>query len=178
MPANWFEYQKPFFARNLPLTKLRVLQIGAYTGDATQWMLDNREVEFIHDVDIWADNGETQHFGLDFTEVERLWDSRFLRNSRVKKFKMSSNDYFRQTQETFNFIYVDGDHRAIQTALDGLNGWWLLEKGGVMAFDDYGWEVNPSEFLRPRRGIEALLAICQGEYVLIEMGYQVWIRKL
>jgi hypothetical protein len=178
MLPEWFQYQKQFFDKFCPRTLLRVLQIGAYKGDATLWLLQNREVEFVHDVDLWEENGEIQHLGLSFSEVETLYDSRFKESSKVKKFKMSSDSYFRFAENTFNFIYIDGDHRAVQTAIDGLNSWRLLERGGIMVFDDYGWDINPSEYMRPKRGIDAVLQVCEGHYSIVEKGYQVWIEKL
>lgn len=175
---NWFATQAHYFERNVPNIPLRVLQIGAYTGDATQWLLDNREVEYIYDVDTWEGSKENAHESINFSEVEQVWDSRFKDNDKVKKFPMTSDAFFSSWNfPMFNFIYIDGDHTALQTALDGLNGFRLLEEGGVMAFDDYGWIDNPSEFLRPKRGIDAFLSICNGQYRVKEIGYQVWVQK-
>ena len=90
---------------------------------------------------------------------------------------MTSDEFFSKTTHTFNFIYIDGDHTALQTALDGLNAFKVLEPGGVMAFDDYTWYHGGKPFLEPKRGIDAFLSICEGEYTTIEIGYQVWIKK-
>lgn len=181
MLPNWFATQAHYFERNLPQGPLRVLQVGAYTGDATQWLLDNREIEFIHDVDTWGGSDENAHHTIDFSEVEQVWDSRFKDNLKVQKFKRTSDEYYHSTWNydlpTFDFVYIDGDHTALQTCLDGLNGFRMLKPGGVMAFDDYGWVDNPSEFLRPKRGIDGFLSVCVGEYRILEMGYQVWIQK-
>lgn len=174
---NWFITQAHYFERNLPNIPLKALQIGAYTGDATQWLLDNRKIISIYDVDTWEGSDENAHHSLNFSEVEYVWDSRFKGKSNVHKFKMTSDEFFNNAKGPYNFIYIDGDHTAIQTAIDGLNGFRMLESGGVMAFDDYGWVDNPSEFLRPKRGIDAFLSICEGEYKVLEIGYQVWIQK-
>jgi predicted O-methyltransferase YrrM len=177
MLPNWFATQAHFFERNVSNVPLRVLQIGAYTGDATQWLLANKEIVSISDVDTWEGSDENAHHSIAFSEVEQVWDSRFKDNPKVKKYKMTSDEYYRIADETFNFIYIDGDHTALQTALDALNGFRLLEEGGIMAFDDYGWVDNPSEFLRPKRGIDAFLNLCTGEYRIKEIGYQVWVQK-
>jgi hypothetical protein len=58
---NWFESTdaKPNFERNLlPLAdkEIKCLQIGAYTGDATKWMVENilkQPHSFLVDVDTW-----------------------------------------------------------------------------------------------------------------------------
>jgi predicted O-methyltransferase YrrM len=177
MLPNWFESQAHFFERNVPQGPLRVLQIGAYTGDATQWLLDNRQVELLHDIDTWEGSDENTHHLMDFSEVEKVYQSRFGTNDIITSFKMTSDEYFSEWEYSFNFIYIDGDHTAVQTALDGLNAFRLLEPGGVMAFDDYWWNDNPSEFLRPKRGIDAVLTVCEGQYKVIDSGYQMWIQK-
>jgi predicted O-methyltransferase YrrM len=178
MFPNWFQTQQHFFERNVPNTNLRVLQIGTYTGDATEWLLNNRDVISIADVDTWEGSEEDAHHSIDFSSVEEYYDSRFSNNEKVHKFKSTSDKFFIEWPlTTYNFIYIDGDHTAIQTALDGLNAFRLLEPGGVMAFDDYQWTAGGEGFLIPKRGVEAVLSVCTGKYELIDSGYQIWIKK-
>jgi predicted O-methyltransferase YrrM len=179
MFPNWFKNVSQFFEAYVPQEPLRVLQIGTYTGDATEWLLSNREIEFIHDVDTWEGSDEEQHHTLDFKSVEEVYDSRFKENSKVQKFKMTSDEFFANiSNSSYNFIYIDGDHTAIQTALDGLNAFKLLELSGVIAFDDYGWGYGGKPFLEPKRGVDAFMAICEGEVKCISHGYQVWFERL
>ena len=176
MFPNWFKDVEKYF-RHVPSTPLRALQIGTYTGDATEWLLNNREIQYLCDVDTWEGSEEVAHESLDFQSVEQYYNSRFASDKRVLKYKMTSDKFLAQTNKTFNFIYIDGDHTALQTALDGLNSFRLLEPGGVMAFDDYLWNYNGNPFLEPKRGVDAVLAICEGQYTVIESGYQMWIEK-
>ena len=178
MFPNWFETQAHFFERNVPTAPLRALQIGAYTGDATEWLLNNREVVFLDDVDTWEGSQETAHETIDFSEVESYYMDRFGEDDRVVSHKMTSDAFFYAVKGTYNFIYIDGDHTAVQVALDAFNAWRLLEPGGVMGFDDYEWWDNPDEYLRPKRGIDAFLLACAGKYQIIDQGYQLWIKKL
>jgi len=177
MFPNWFQYTSPFFDRKCPDVPLRALQIGTYTGDATEWLLINRNIITIDDVDTWAGSEEDQHDSLDFSSVEQYYDSRFKNQSKVIKNKMTSDEFFNQNTKTFNFIYIDGSHTALQTALDGLNAFKVLEPGGVMAFDDYEWREGGKPFLEPKRGIDAFLSICEGEIQILETGYQIWVTK-
>ena len=176
MFPNWFKDVEKYF-RHVPKERLRALQVGAYTGDATIWLLNNREIERLHDVDTWEGSEEKAHESLDFKSVEEYYDSRTT-DIRVVKCKMTSDDFFNINDKTFNFIYIDGDHTALQTALDGLNAFKVLESGGVMAFDDYQWSYNGDPYLEPKRGVDAFLEVCKGRYKLLEIGYQVWIQKL
>lgn len=175
MFPNWFKDVEKYF-RHVPKDSLRALQIGTYTGDATEWLLNNREIERLHDVDTWQGSEEKAHENLDFQTVEQYYDSRF-NDDRIVKCKMTSDEFFLINAMSFNFIYIDGDHTALQTALDGLNAFKWLETGGVMAFDDYLWNYKGNPYLEPKRGVDAFLSVCQGQYVLIESGYQVWIQK-
>lgn len=175
MFPNWFKSVEKYF-RHVPNVPLRALQIGTYTGDATEWLVDNCEIEYLDDVDTWEGSEEVAHDQIDFTSVEDYYDSRF-KDPRITKNKMTSDAFFNTATRTYNFIYIDGDHTALQTALDGLNAFKLLEPGGVMAFDDYLWNYNGDPFLEPKRGVDAFLSVCEGQYTVIESGYQLWIEK-
>lgn len=175
MFPNWFKSVEKYF-RHVPNVPLRALQIGTYTGDATEWLMDNCEIEYLDDVDTWEGSEEVAHDQIDFTSVEDYYDSRF-KDPRITKHKMTSDEFFNRPSRTYNFIYIDGDHTALQTALDGLNAFKLLEKGGVMAFDDYLWNYNGDRFLEPKRGVDGFLEVCKDQYTVIESGYQMWIEK-
>lgn len=175
---NWFEFVKPNFESHVSHDELVALQIGVYKGDATRWLLDNRNVKRIVDVDTWQ--GSQENEGMDFSLVEKVYDERFALESRVEKFKGTSDEYFikRSPQETFTFIYIDGDHSALQTALDGINAWRALQVGGVMAFDDYQWPVSPGTPDHPKDGVDCVLQLFSGRYIVLANNYQVWIRKV
>jgi predicted O-methyltransferase YrrM len=175
MFPNWFKSVEKYF-RHVPNVPLRALQIGTYTGDATEWLMDNCEIEYLDDVDTWEGSEEVAHDQIDFTSVEDYYDSRF-KDPRITKHKMTSDEFFNLPHRTYNFIYIDGDHTALQTALDGLNAFKLLEKGGVMAFDDYLWNYNGNPYLEPKRGVDGFLEVCKDQYTIIESGYQLWIEK-
>ena len=111
---NWFKDVEKYF-RHVPQVPLRVLQIGTYTGDATEWLLNNRTIERINDVDTWQGSVEVDHESIDFSEVEKYYDSR-ITDDRVIKCKMTSDEFFIVNEMSYNFSYIDGDHTASQTA--------------------------------------------------------------
>ena len=168
-----------FFERNLPEDQeYRILQIGTYTGDATEWLLSNRNVISIDDVDTWKGSDEDAHDEMNFSDVEKYYDSRFSTNEKVNKFKMTSNQFFEQNTKTYNFIYIDGDHTASQTAIDGLSAFKILEVGGIMAFDDYGWDLGRGQYFNPKQGINSFLSIAHDYIQVKEISYQVWVEKV
>jgi hypothetical protein len=156
----------------------KVLQVGVFTGDATDWLLKNRNVEFIHDVDIWQDVEGVHREGHN-AEVEEYYDSRFAGESKVVKFKMTSDEFFvtEGTTHTYNFIYIDGDHSASQATIDGLNAFRVLDEGGILAFDDFLWDSFKGAFYEPKVGIRSVLRITRGHSRVLHMARQVWIVK-
>lgn len=176
---NWFATAaEPFFTAFFPeLTEdQHVLQIGAFTGDATRWILDNSKAQ-ITDVDTWEGSDEEIHDAMDFSDVERVYDAKVGSDPRVTKLKMSSNDFFITNTREFDFIYVDGDHTASQTAIDGINAFNKLKVGGMIAFDDLDWSSGRGAFYDPRLGIEAFNHIVQGQVDMLCGEFQAWYRK-
>lgn len=178
---NWSLYREDNF-QFVPQGKIKVLQIGAYTGDTTQWLLSNRDIELIDDVDVWhniKDDGSQGYNIVDMQKVEQLWDLRFANNSKVNKHKGTSDNFFNSLPQEpiYDFIYIDGCHDALQTALDGLNAFKVLKSGGILAFDDYDWSFEEDHFLRPRRGIDAFVSICEGRIRVLEVPNSQWKQK-
>lgn len=182
---DWFTaYAKPNFERFLiPLAgqdNLHFLQLGAYTGDASVWMLENIKPLMLTDVDTWEGSDEEAHESLDFSEVERIYDAKI--KGRTNKYKCTTFDYlFKYSIPGFieyDFIYIDADHTAASTLLDAELSWPLLKSGGIMAFDDYTWGDHLPAYLAPKLGINLFLHRHQGKFELLVMNTQVWIKKL
>ena len=156
------------------------LQIGAYTGDATEWMAKKTKWT-INDVDTWEGSQEEAHKLLDFSEVEVMYDLRHANNPNVNKFKMTSDSFFNDwyfEPHAYDFIYIDGDHTASQTAKDGLNALPLLKSGGIIAFDDYTWTSGKGSYYDPRPGIDSFHHICQELVEVLVVNGQAWFKKL
>src|SRR5258708_2163495 len=117
---NWFRMtntDKTFDKHLLPLKgtpNLLALQLGAFCGDASRWLLENvltHESSRLHDVDHWL--GSLDIHDINFAEVEACYDEQFAPyRNRVGKFKQTSTDFFTQLppEPIYDFIYIDGDH--------------------------------------------------------------------
>ncbi|KIJ12062.1 glycosyltransferase family 8 protein [Paxillus involutus ATCC 200175] len=81
----------------------------------------------------------------------------------------------------FDWIYIDGSHRADDTLLDAELAWRLARRGCVFIFDDYKWTEQPVESPHhPRRGIDTFLTLHAGEYTRLEPNpeqYQMVLQK-
>ena len=162
--------------------RIRFLQLGVYTGDASKWLLENVLTgagAHLEDVDTWQGSDEGAHHVLDFNDVERVYDAKVAEYRNVKKFKMTTDDFFaKESYGFYDFIYVDADHTSAAVLKDAANSWSRLKPNGILAFDDYLWGVGlQDQSLAPQQGIDKFLEETEGEYYLISKDAQVWIRK-
>lgn len=187
---NWFNNGAAalYFSQGLgefvgkPVT---MLQIGAYTGDASEWLLKyvltNPESRLV-DVDTWEGSDEIAHKNLDWNDIESFYTKRFesqLAEGKLTKIKSTSAEYFANYDDVYDFIYVDGDHTGIGVLTDAIDAYDCLKVGGILAFDDYGWNPdNLPRHLTPAPAIDAIKEIYTGRLELIATGYQVWFRKI
>lgn len=161
---------------------LYFLQIGAYTGDASKWLLDNiltSKDSFLVDVDTWSGSEELAHKEFDWNDVELVYDKKMSSYNNVIKEKTTSSLYLKQCNNKFDFIYIDGDHTSSGVYSDAVLSFPFLKNGGIMAFDDYLWhhDTKISE-LEPKNGIDTFLNEQKAHVELLHHSYQVWIKKL
>ena len=183
---NWFEMtaKENFESQLMPLAGklgLRFLQIGAFTGNASVWLIDNvltQKNSILEDVDTWSGSDEDEHKEMDWLDVERTYDSRIAFRPNVIKYKMDSREFLRSIEEpTFDFIYIDGDHTAEGVLQDAVLSWRLLKPGGIMAFDDYLWEDPRGIEFQPGWSIDTFIGAVKEESEVLLSNSQVWLRK-
>ena len=182
---NWFDGNIKNFQSCLSsykhLSNLNFLQIGAYTGDASEWLLQNiltNKTSYLTDVDTWRGSEESIHKTFDWVKLESFYDERMSKFSNVKKYRGTSFSYLTSCNLEFDFIYIDGDHTSDGVYDDAILSFPLLKDDGIMAFDDYLWKhdsKNPE--LEPKMGIDQFLKDNEKDIQILINGYQVWIKK-
>lgn len=173
--GNFERHLKQF--RNKPVT---FLQIGAFTGDASKWMLDEVLIHsdsLLVDVDTWEGSDENSHSVMDFDEVYSIYTERTREYKNRHAFRQTSDAYFSSNNLMFDFIYVDGDHTAFCVMKDAINSFHALNVGGILAFDDYQWSEGKGNFFEPRPAIDAFWNMTRDKMKVIEVGWQVWLQK-
>ncbi|KAL1758396.1 glycosyltransferase family 8 protein [Schizophyllum commune] len=166
----------------------RVLEIGTWEGRSSVFLLE----------ELCKDAGELvtiDHYDLLQTEAGRARRARVEHNLRLARGRSRIIDAFsvpglmtvlRDETEAaaaavgFDWLYVDGSHRADDTFLDGELVWRLARKGAIIIFDDYRWPAeSPGSMLHPRRGIDAFLELHAGEFERLSGGgdYQMIVQK-
>ena len=185
---NWFaqtaQYNFEQFLTPLAgIDKLRFLQLGVFTGDATVWVCENiftGKYCYIHDIDTWLGSDEPDHKTIDFVSVYDTYKRKTADYPQVLTVPTSTMKYLSDGKKDriFDFIYVDADHTTVGVILDAELSWPLLKSGGIMAFDDYTWGHESGDpRLAPMVGIDLFLHRHQLDYELLAKNNQVWIRK-
>lgn len=188
---NWFaSYAEGFFERHLShlvgKPGLTFLQIGAFTGDASVWLLENALTgndAVLVDVDTWKGSDEPEHEPFDWDDVRETYLTKTLPVGDAEQVIHwdTSADYFRKPRLfDFDFVYIDGDHTAAGVLSDAVHAFDLLKPGGLLAFDDYQWKPYPDApaHLAPGMAIDTFTACYQDRLEILEAGLQVWVRKL
>lgn len=165
---------------------LNFLQLGAFKGDASIWMLDNILTEptsELWDVDTWSGSPtEDVHNEMDFHDIWQSYLYKIKDYDNVHPCKTTSNHFFNNWEDEedwwFDFIYIDADHTASGVIDDAIMAWQHLKSGGIMAFDDYIWHHADGDLYTPKPSINFFLWVKQGQLELMEANNQVWIRKI
>jgi predicted O-methyltransferase YrrM len=181
---NWFKVtaQQNFERFLIPLAgqdNLTFLQLGAYTGDASVWMLDNvltGQNSILIDVDTWQGSDEEIHKQMDFSDVESVYDAKL--HGRAMKQKKTTVEYLLDNNFEYDFVYVDADHTAASALIDGELAWQYLKPNGILSFDDYEWGSNLPAHLAPKLGVNLFIHRYQGKFETLAVNGQVWLRKL
>jgi predicted O-methyltransferase YrrM len=160
---------------------VRVLEIGSFEGRSTVWLLENiltHETARIDCIDTFEGSVEHGRMGVDLNNLL----GRFLGNvepyrEKIEWFGGRSQEILRDGRwfvpEQYDFIYIDGSHRAADVLEDAVLSFRLLKVGGLIIFDDYAWNGGgPAEFDNPRRGVDAFYHAYRSQLGLVHISYQ------
>jgi len=184
---------------------VKVLEIGSYTGMSLIHILQQIPNAIGHAVDIWCsyhehniinDTGVPELHNMDQLEVEKSFlENRYAAGleKRMNGIKGDSHQVLTNMllqHEQFDFIYIDGSHSSVDCYTDCYLAWKLLNKGGIMAIDDYLYncedhsipllKVKGDQHMEhsPYHGINHFLKKYKGEYRVIDIAYRVFLEKL
>ena len=162
---------------------LHFLEIGSFQGRSTVWLLENiltNDTSTITCIDTFE--GSIEHVIAFQNDIKNLFDifshniSKF--KNKVNIIKDKSQLALKQINEQYDFIYIDGDHKASSVLEDAILSFSLLKKDGIMIFDDYMWFGMETYIDNPKPAIDAFLDIYADKITVLYKGYQVLIKKL
>ena len=183
---NWFEilalknFQtlKNIIDINKPIN---VLEIGCFQGNCHLWLYENilihpdSKSEVIDPFEKSITHSDLQHPNT----FDIFCNNLYKYKDKITIHKGFSDDILPTLEKnSFDIIYIDGDHSSLATYNDGVNSFTLLKKGGIMIFDDYLWNglyVNDNMDiyriggeLNPCRGINKFLSEYSEKYELLK----------
>lgn len=160
---------------HLGFTRGKFLEIGSFEGRSTCWFLKNGLADDGKMVCVdtfkpyWYTEGDLfEKFQENIREAKKKYQI-------VSTFAMESPKalmQLHQQKHDFDFVYIDGDHTPSGVLTDAVLAWGLLRQNGVMLFDDYEYDQEPTKI-----GINAFLDAFDGQYEVILQNYQLAVRK-
>lgn len=186
-PAEKYTFTSDWFSTNIPIwTKvldemkdkpnLSYLEIGVYEGRSFLWVMDNilthpsSKATAIDTFDIYLENDPEVNFRQNLRRSGH--------EAQVTVIKGSSREKLRELPlNSFDLIYVDGDHSSKSVLIDAVSAWDLLKEGGLMIFDDYDWPHPIPTEMRPAFALDVFQNLMSDEFQLVLKHYQLIIRK-
>ena len=171
--ANWTDQHSDLWKHFIPKDISSVLEIGNWEGRSTIWFADYFDQAQITSID-------PSKWGNRHTLLSNI--SKSPNVSRIKLiFEKSEDALPHLPKNSFDFIYIDGNHHAPNLLLDGLYSFLLLKKEGIIVFDDYNWGGEDRfgnktfKSILPKEPIEYFISIMDCE--VLHLGYQAVIKK-
>ena len=81
---------------------------------------------------------------------------------------------------SFHFVYIDGNHRAPSVLSDAVLSFPLLNRGGIMIFDDYLWESNSPDVPQtmPKIAVDSFVRVYKDRLRVLHRGWQIAVEKI
>lgn len=166
--------------------KTNVLEIGTYTGISLIELIKLIPNSVGTGMDVWSNYNENEL--LQVMDNHKIKDS-FYKNiinagleNRIKGIQINSTFgllEFIKKNIFFGFIYVDGSHLLLDCYSDLVLSWQILEKGGILAIDDYYYNKDDKNILNsPYNAVNHFLKLYKGQYNLLSMSYRVFLEKI
>ena len=163
---------------------VKILEIGTYTGTSLIEILNTIPNSTATAVDMWSSYNENNLLeNLENNKVEEA----FYRNIKMKnmqdRIKTIKGDSLKilfeliNKNEKFDFIYVDGSHLCLDCYSDMILSWKLLNKGGILAIDDYLY-MKHDIIKSPYEAVNHFMQRFKNEYKTLHIGYRVFLEKI
>ncbi len=193
---EWFDamipsWDKLFTEANFNIKN--VLEIGCYEGRATSFVCENFLEDGVNYEIVDTFGGTLDESGMSGT-AERLKEDDFIFNNFKHNISFYPNINFKINRgysqyilpklekegNKYDFIYVDASHRADDTFIDAYYANKMLNKNGLIIFDDFGWK-DPKEthvVSSPELGVRQFFTMYNNLYKVVINGYQIGAIKI
>ena len=184
--------QRDLFSNNIPSwlyifnkfslmnKKIDALEIGSYEGRSSNFLLKTLENMSLTCVDTFEPFHELQEKNNE--KFKKVYEN-FKRNTmnfsgRLNIVKNTSDFFFESNKKKFNLIYVDGSHEFEYVKRDASNAFRILDKNGIMIFDDFLWHHKQPLKLSITYAILEFLNQNKSNVKILYVNYQLMIQKI
>lgn len=180
---NQYTFTRDWFSWNIPIWKkyileqlnqsnpLSVLEIGTYEGRSAFWLLENllkKSSDRLICVD--SDPESKCHFSRNFEKGNFSCRVEFLKGD-------SKNVLSDLKSESFDLVYVDGNHELDAVSADLKGSWEVLRSNGLLVVDDYLWREKHSGTYPVKEALDKFLSEPNHNWVKLFGDYQIIIQK-
>ena len=157
----------------------KILEIGCFEGLSSVFFADNllhNQHSSLTCVDpfLTTDYNDHASFLQNNEELNFNFNISNCNNSeKITVYKITSDKFFENNNQTYTFIYIDGCHDTEFIKRDMENSFKVLEKDGIMWMDDY----RGGDGIQIKNTMDNFLKKYIGQYDIIHIGYQLAIRK-
>jgi GR25 family glycosyltransferase involved in LPS biosynthesis len=161
--------------------KCELLEVGAFAGTSVIGMLQYLPNSRATAIDNWdsykvaSDSQDTSPGTVEQVFFDNIFKSGA--RSQIDAFKGDMGTvlrYLTEQNRRYKFIYIDDIRNPVARYTECLYSWGLLETNGIMAINDYLGAVT-----EPRaKGVNDFLEEIAGQYIILEAGYRLFIKKL
>jgi hypothetical protein len=181
---NIIQYFNQTYRKVLSGDKIKILEIGTYTGISLINIIIMIPNSNGIGVDKWSSYNENNLLeNMDTLNVEKSFYKNihtFGLQDRITGLKEDSTNAlisFIKNKNMFDFIYIDGSHLLLDCYSNLILAWNVLEKGGIIAIDDYLYKKDTILY-SPFEAVNHFLKCYEGKYNLLNKGYRVFLQKI
>jgi len=158
------------------------LEIGVFRGTSIEWVYNHIATHNdarIIGIDPWKYKYFNRHDVKDENDweklLEKLSDLQEKSKGKIRLIKGHSQNLINQfDKNSFDCIYIDGEHTCQSVLRDFVLSWPLLKDLGIMIFDDYVMKGNP----QVRIAVDTILYALDKKCKILFRNNQVGIRKI
>ncbi|MBX7066138.1 MAG: class I SAM-dependent methyltransferase [Parachlamydiales bacterium] len=168
---DWFPYRGAWVHFLAHEQVKNYLEIGCYEGRSTLLAASLFRDAKLTIIDLFVDPEAEVRFLANTKHIQDRIS--LLRGTSQKRLAEISDK-----TEFFDLIYIDGNHFYRHAMMDILGSWPLLKTGGVLIIDDYNWDCDEFEDLKPKKATDQFLTAYSGAYEILFVTNQIALRKL
>lgn len=167
--GTWLPFVQQFIGRE----KMYALEIGAYEGRSTVWMLENILTDptsriVVIDPFLGGSVPDLPNEYLTAFVENTLPYQKQVRILQAKSAEIDAHTLYPFARNGFELVYIDASHMPFETVYEARLAWDVTNKGSVIIFDDYSGSLKEAvdEWLKPHL-VSERAAILHEDYQFI-----------